>query len=98
MYASVDDIDLYSGGIAEAPFSGAAVGITYICLTGEQFKKLRDGDRFWFESTDSDTGFTSDQITQLKRASLARIICNNADNISTIQRQAFINANVGTNN
>ncbi|XP_046565071.1 thyroid peroxidase-like [Haliotis rubra] len=95
MYHSVDDIDLYSGGIAEAPVAGAAVGQTYICLIGEQFKKLRDGDRFWFESTDAVTGFTSDQITQLEKATLSRIICDNADNISTIQRQAFLNVNIG---
>ncbi|XP_048253018.1 peroxidasin-like [Haliotis rufescens] len=97
IYNSVDDIDLYSGGVAEVPFDVAAVGRTYICLIGEQFKKLRDGDRFWFESTDSVTGFTSDQITQLKKASLARIICDNADNVSTIQRSAFLNTNIGTN-
>ncbi|XP_067657153.1 peroxidasin homolog [Haliotis asinina] len=98
MYNNVDDIDLYSGGIAEAPVAGAAVGNTYICLIGKQFKKLRDGDRFWFESTDSVTGFTPAQITQLKRASLARIICDNADNISTIQRRAFLNVGAGANN
>ncbi|XP_071090838.1 thyroid peroxidase-like [Haliotis cracherodii] len=98
IYNNVDDIDLYSGGIAEVPFAGAAVGRTYICLIGKQFEKLRDGDRFWFESTDSVTGFTSEQTTQLKRASLARIICDNADNFSTIQRSAFLNVDTGTAN
>ncbi|XP_067656798.1 peroxidase-like [Haliotis asinina] len=89
IYESVDDIDLYSGGISEVPNLPAAVGKTYMCLIGEQFRKLRDGDRFWFESTDSVTGFTASQIDQLKKASLSRIICDNADSFQTIQPRAF---------
>ncbi|XP_046343574.2 thyroid peroxidase-like [Haliotis rufescens] len=96
IYESVDDIDLYSGGIAEIPNLPAAVGKTYICLIGEHFKKLRDGDRFWFESTNTVTGFTDSQINQLKKASLSRIICDNADSFESIQPRAFSRVDTST--
>ncbi|KAK7493173.1 hypothetical protein BaRGS_00015510, partial [Batillaria attramentaria] len=39
---SVDDIDLYSGGLNEAPVSGGAVGETYACLLAQlaEIKKM----------------------------------------------------------
>nr|KAG5704054.1 hypothetical protein BaRGS_017558 [Batillaria attramentaria] len=49
---SVDDIDLYSGGLNEAPVSGGAVGETYACLLGLQFQALKYGDRFWYENSE----------------------------------------------
>ncbi|XP_071090260.1 salivary peroxidase/catechol oxidase-like [Haliotis cracherodii] len=97
IYESVDDIDLYSGGVSELPNTPAAVGKTYMCLIGEQFRKLRDGDRFWFESTNTVTGFTDSQIKELKKASLSRIICDNADNLQSIQPSAFVLIDTSTN-
>lgn len=35
------------GGILEDQMKDARVGPTFRCLLIEQFKKLRDGDRFW---------------------------------------------------
>ncbi|ELU15915.1 hypothetical protein CAPTEDRAFT_128664, partial [Capitella teleta] len=45
-----DDIDIFAGGISESPLAGGMVGETFSCLMGEQFEKLRKGDRFWFEN------------------------------------------------
>lgn len=36
--------------------------------------------------------FTANQLAELKKTSLAKIICENGDNIQTIQTDAFLNA------
>lgn len=42
------NIDLFAGGIAEKRFDGALIGPTFSCIIAEQFRRIRDGDRFWF--------------------------------------------------
>ena len=46
LYASTDDIDLFSGLISEKPLRGAMVGPTLACLLGLQFRHLRQCDRW----------------------------------------------------
>ena len=54
-----NDIDLYSGALTETPVAGGIVGKTYACLLAKQFVKLRNCDRFWFETKDPVAGFDS---------------------------------------
>ncbi|XP_033725362.1 peroxidasin-like [Pecten maximus] len=49
VYADVDDIDLFAGGILEKHVRGGVVGPTFACIIGEQFRRLRQGDSFYFE-------------------------------------------------
>ncbi|VDN08197.1 unnamed protein product [Thelazia callipaeda] len=44
-YHTPDDVDLYIGSMVEDPVIGGLVGTTLACLIGDQFKRLRDGDR-----------------------------------------------------
>ena len=47
LYAHVDDIDLFPGGLAETPLVGGIIGPTFACIIGHQFRLLRRCDRFW---------------------------------------------------
>ncbi|XP_026500801.2 peroxidasin [Vanessa tameamea] len=87
LYGSVHNIDVWVGGILEDQVEGGKIGPLFRCLLIEQFKRLRDGDRFWFENPST---FKPDQLRQIKKANLARILCDNGDNIDTIGENVFL--------
>ncbi|RUS85745.1 hypothetical protein EGW08_006459, partial [Elysia chlorotica] len=89
LYESVDDIDLYSGGVSENLVSGGRVGELYAIIMGEQFKDLKFGDRFWFENTGDVSSFSSKQINQLRRVSLARVLCDTVTGIESVRESPF---------
>ena len=49
MYTEPDRVELFLGGIIEKPAPGALLGPTFQCIVGDQFKRLKLGDRFWYE-------------------------------------------------
>ena len=48
-YSSVEDVDLWVGGLAEDPIPGSHLGPLFSHMLIEQFEALRDGDRLWYE-------------------------------------------------
>nr|WOJ52303.1 peroxidase-like protein 6 [Halisarca dujardinii] len=91
LYGHPDNIDLFVGGILEEVLEDAQLGPTFSCIIVEQFKRLRDGDRFFYLNPGV---FTSFQLQEIRKASLSKIICNNADNIPTVPRKALALQNV----
>jgi hypothetical protein len=49
VYDSVDEIDVWVGGLAEDPVNQGLVGQLIFTVVKLQFERLRDGDRFWYE-------------------------------------------------
>ena len=92
VYDSVEDIDLFSGGLSERPVVGGMVGPTFACILGQQFLNLRRGDRFWYENGPgvNPGAFQPDQLREIRKASLSRIICDNLDDVTMIQPYAVI--------
>ncbi|XP_066966367.1 uncharacterized protein [Macrobrachium rosenbergii] len=88
-YAHVDDIDLFTGGLAETPLHGGLVGPTFGCILGIQFRNLRKCDRFWYENADPLIRFTDPQLTELRKVTLSKLLCDNCDSIGSAQRSAF---------
>ncbi|XP_048775240.2 chorion peroxidase-like [Ostrea edulis] len=88
VYANVFDMDLFTAGVAEEPLEGAVVGPTFACIIGLQFKALKFGDRFYYENDDSITGFTLAQLDDIKKNTMAQVICRNT-NIGKIQTDVF---------
>merc|ERR1711860_172927 len=90
LYKNVDDIDLFLGGVIEKPREqGSIVGPTFRCLIGDQFKRLKLGDRFWFENANFPNSFTNAQLEAIRDSSLARVMCDNGDIIEQIQPLVF---------
>ena len=41
LYKTVDDIDVFIGGILEPPTDGSLLGPTFLCIIGDQFQRIR---------------------------------------------------------
>ncbi|XP_028153011.1 peroxidase [Diabrotica virgifera virgifera] len=79
------DIDLWSGGVSEKPLPGSILGPTFACIIATQFSYSRRGDRFWYELPNQPSSFTPEQLQEIRKVRLARLICDNTDLIDTVQ-------------
>jgi len=70
-YGSVDDIDLWVGGISEDALveAGSQLGPTFREIVAIQFRMLRDHDRFWYERD-----LSKAELGMVKNTTLATII------------------------
>ena len=89
IYESVDDVDLFTGGLIENPLHGGSVGPTFGCVIGLQFQRLRRCDRFWHETNDPFVRFSESQLNQIRKMTLSKVVCSNSDTITLIQRTAM---------
>ncbi|KAG9510118.1 Chorion peroxidase [Fragariocoptes setiger] len=89
IYKSVDDIDLWSAGVSEKRMHGMPIGPTFACIIARQFFNTKRGDRFWYELPDQPSSFTPEQLREIKKITLAKLLCVNADDLPTIQPWAL---------
>ncbi|XGW08010.1 hypothetical protein V3C99_010827 [Haemonchus contortus] len=86
LYRTPDELDLYVGGVLEEPIEGSLVGPTFACIIAEQFVRLRDGDRFYYEN---EGVYSSAQLAALKAVTLSWVLCNTSDGMNRIVPNAF---------
>ena len=84
VYDSPDDIDLWVAGLAEKSEGDSLVGGTFSDILGDQFTRLRNGDRFWYENQ-----FSAADVATLNDTKLSDIILRNSD-IQNIQENVFV--------
>lgn len=66
-------------------------------MIGKQFKEMKFGDRFFYENGhDPEIRFTPNQLSQIRKASIARIMCNHVA-LGSIQANPFRIADPITN-
>ncbi|XP_059475444.1 peroxidase-like isoform X2 [Neocloeon triangulifer] len=92
-YADVNEVDLFPALVAERPLRGALVGPTLACILGDQFVRLRRGDRYFYEEQGQNGSFTPEQLAEIKKTSLSRILCDNSDDMVRLQPLAFFKSN-----
>ncbi len=87
LYGSIDRVDLFMGGLAEAHAAGAVVGPTFQAIIARQFRNVRDGDRFYWKNQRFDAA-TAAMIAETK---LSRILLRNTDSTS-VPEDVFVAA------
>ena len=84
VYADVDDVDVWVGGLAEDRRPDAMVGQLFFRIMKRQFEALRDGDRYWYELT-----LSPGERQQVEQTRLADIIRRNTAAGSELQDDVF---------
>lgn len=82
VYATVDDVDVWVGALAEEHVSGMVGELTFWAMAA-QFEALRDGDRFWYQRT-----LTPAELGEV--TTLANIIRRNTHIAGEIQDNVFL--------
>ena len=88
VYGSVNNVDLFVGGLAEnanAGDTGSMLGPTFTKIISEQFANLRAGDRLYFENQDFSPALTR----QIQDTTLSDLILRDT-NTTAIQADAFV--------
>ena len=80
----VGKIDFWIGSLAEDHVPGASVGPSIHAVIKDQFERLRDGDRFWYQNF-----FTGDLLLEIEGTRLIDIIRRNTDIGSEVQDNVF---------
>lgn len=83
-YGSVDRMDLWVGGLAEKHLPGSSLGATFTRIIVDQFTRLRDGDRYWYQNV-----LPADAVRTIQGTTLADVIRRNTG-LSNLQPGVFV--------
>ena len=84
-FGSIDQVDLWTGGLSEGHAAGAMIGETFQQIIARQFEALRDGDRFWYQGQ----GFDAETLDKIEHTTLSDIIERDTDTVA-MQDDAFV--------
>ncbi|EDW83073.1 uncharacterized protein Dwil_GK22657 [Drosophila willistoni] len=101
VYSRPEDIDLWIGGLLEQAVPDGIVGITFAEIIADQFARFKQGDRYFYEydGKTNPGAFSSAQLQEIRKTTLARLICDNADGLTlrTVPIAAFVRPDFGGN-
>ncbi len=82
-YGSVDKLDLWVAGLAEKHLPGSSLGETFTRILVDQFSRLRDGDRYWYQNA-----LPAKAISDVQNNSLVDVIRRNTQ-LTNLQPDVF---------
>ncbi|MFM8733708.1 MAG: peroxidase family protein [Pirellulales bacterium] len=85
-YGSVDRVDPWIGGLAEKHLPGSSLGATFTRIIVDQFTRLRDGDRFWYQNRGT---LPADALRAVQATTLAEVIRRNTGLVN-LQPEVFV--------
>ena len=84
-FGTPDNVDLWTGGLAEQHARGSLLGPTFTTIIADQFERLRDGDPFYFENA-----LDPADVLMVQNTTLSDIITRNTD-ATNMQADVFMN-------
>ena len=84
VYDSVDVMDPMIGFLAEDHASNSSLGPSMIAALKDQFERIRDADRFWYENV-----YTGEDLERIQNTTLADVILRNTT-LTNVQDNVFI--------
>lgn len=93
LFGNVDNIDAFTGMLAEDHLPGTSAGPTLHAIIGNQFERLRDGDRFFYTIDPFLQTPEAQAVLDLDEVTLANVIRWNT-NIQQIQDHVFFDESV----
>ncbi len=84
LYGKVDNVDLFVGGMVEDHAPGSSVGATFQAIIADQFERIRDGDRLWYQNI-----FSGRDLQAIQNTTLADIIRRDTTT-TNLQNDVFI--------
>ena len=85
VYGSVDEVDAWVAGLSEDHVAGSNLGETFGLIWIDQFRRLRDGDRYFYKNLDLE----SNLLAELENTRLSDIIIRNSE-ITTLPSNVFV--------
>ena len=82
-YGSIDKLDLWVAGLAEKHLPGSSLGETFTRILVDQFSRLRDGDRYWYQNA-----LPPNAVRDVQNTSLVDIIRRNTQ-VTNLQPDVF---------
>jgi hypothetical protein len=83
LYGSVDNVELFVGGLAENHAAGSSIGSTFGAIIADQFQRVRDGDRLWYQNI-----FSGSDLKGIQNTTLADLIRENTTT-TNVQNKVF---------
>ncbi|MCA9135513.1 MAG: hypothetical protein KDB00_02110 [Planctomycetales bacterium] len=83
LYGDVNNIDLWVGLMAEDHVRGSSVGELTQTIIADQFQRLRDGDRFYYENV-----YDGQELRTIEQTTLADVIQRNTT-VEGLQKNVF---------
>jgi hypothetical protein len=93
LFGNVDNIDPFVGALAEDHLPGASVGPLIHAVVGNQFERLRDGDRFFYTEDELLQSRDIERVIDFDRVTLSQIIRVNTG-MSGLQDNVFFDKSV----
>ncbi|KAJ8731728.1 hypothetical protein PYW08_014458 [Mythimna loreyi] len=91
-YEHVKDVDLMAGGgWCEKNMKGGNIPLTAANIINDNTMRAIQSDRHWYERRDRPHAFTEKQLKEIRKSTLAGLMCAVGDGVSEIPKKAFFN-------